>query len=185
MNQNGHTTETSPVRLQRDDQQVLLYLPPAPAFDQTNDWAELWQDLNHRLKASEKFWEPQTLVAMQARDRLLDVSQLSAIAQALKQVDLYLSSVQTTRRQTAVAAATAGYSVVQPPPVPSHKQSLSNSQIKQGEPLYLTTTVCSGMEIRHEGSLILCGDVNPGGAVLAQGDIIIWGRLRGLFIRSR
>ncbi|AFZ43785.1 septum site-determining protein MinC [Halothece sp. PCC 7418] len=180
MNQNGHTTEESPVRLQRDDQQVLLYLPPAPALDVTNDWAQLWQHLNHRLKASEKFWEPQTLVAMQARDRLLDGSQLSAIAQALKQVDLHLSSVETTRRQTAVAAATAGYSVIQPPPVSPQKSAVSSSQIKHSEPLYLKTTVRSGMEVRHEGTIILCGDVNPGGAILAQGDIIIWGRLRGL-----
>ncbi|NBD32034.1 MAG: septum site-determining protein MinC [Cyanobacteria bacterium] len=180
MNQNGHTTEDSPVRLQRDDKQVLLYLPPAPTLDLTNDWAELWQHLNHRLNASEKFWEPQTLVAMQARDRLLDGAQLSAIAQALKQVDLHLFSVETTRRQTAVAAATAGYSVIQPPPVAPLNQAVNNSSIRQGEPLYLTTTVRSGMEVRHHGTIILCGDVNPGGAIIAQGDIIIWGRLRGL-----
>ena len=180
MNQNSHPSEESPVRLQRDETQVVLYLPPAPVLDGTNDWAELWQQLNHRLNASEKFWEPQTLVAMQARDRLLDGSQLNAIARALKQVDLYLFSVETTRRQTAVAAATAGYSVIQPPPVSSLNPSRNGTPIKHGEPLYLKTTVRSGMEIRHDGTIILCGDVNPGGAVLAQGDIIIWGRLRGL-----
>ncbi len=180
MNQNSHKTEESPVRLQRDDKQVLLYLPPAPPQEVNNDWTELWQHLNHRLNASEKFWEPQTLVTMQARDRLLDGSQLSAIAHALKQVDLHLFSIETSRRQTAVAAATSGYSVIQPPPIPLQNQGINTPQIKQGEPLYLKTTLRSGMEVRHDGTIILCGDVNPGGAIIAQGDIIIWGRLRGL-----
>lgn len=180
MNQNGHKTEESPVRLQRDDKQVLLYLPPAPPREVNNDWTELWQSLNHHLNASEKFWEPQTLVTMQARDRLLDGSQLSAIAHALKQVDLHLFSIETSRRQTAVAAATSGYSVIQPPPVPVQNQGITTPQIKHGEPLYLKTTLRSGMEVRHNGTIILCGDVNPGGAIIAQGDIIVWGRLRGL-----
>ena len=184
MNQNGHTVKASPVRLQRDKSgffgQVLLHLPPAPATEAINDWAELWQHLNHRLNASEKFWEAETLVTMRAQDRLLDVSQISAIAQALKQVKLNLSCVETTRRQTAVAAATAGYSVVQPPPASALKQSEPNHQLKYREPLYLRTTVRSGMEIRHEGTIILLGDVNPGGSVIAQEDIIIWGRLKGI-----
>ncbi len=180
MNKNGYTAEESPVRLKRDDRQVLLYLPPAPALDVVNDWSELWQHLNHRLNASEQFWEAQTLVCLKARDRLLDGSQLSAIAQALAQVKLQLHSVETTRRQTAVAAATNGYSVIQPPPVLPKEPSLNTPQFKYSEPLYLKTTVRSGMEIRHDGTVIIVGDVNPGGAIIARGDIIIWGRLRGL-----
>lgn len=180
MSQNGQRTEESPVRLERDQKQVSLTLPPAPSLEAINDWNELWQHLKHRLNASEKFWAPNTLVALKARDRLLDGSQLSAIAQALLQVQLRLSSVETTRRQTAVAAATAGYSVIQPPPVSSVVQPLISGEFKHREPLYLKTTVRSGMEIGHEGTIILLGDVNPGGAVIAQGDIIIWGRLRGI-----
>lgn len=181
MNQNGHAqTQESPVRLQRDNKQVLLYLPPAPPIAVVNDWTELWQQLKHRLSASEQFWEAETLVCLKVHDRLLDVSQLTSIAQALSQVKLSLSSVETTRRQTAVAAATAGYSVIQPLPTALNAESVSDNQFKHREPLYLKTTIRSGMEIRHDGTVILFGDVNPGGAILAQGDILIWGRLRGI-----
>lgn len=187
MNQNGHTAEvkgeqpfTAIVKLQRDQKQVLLHLPPAPTVEGINDWNELWQHLKHRLSASEQFWEAQTLVTLKAYDRLLDISQLSAIAQALAQVKLHLSTVETTRRQTAVAAATAGYSVIQPASVSPINQPIGETQFKHSEPLYLKTTVRSGMEIRHEGTVMLLGDVNPGGAIIAQGDIIIWGRLRGI-----
>jgi len=180
MNQNAHTAEESPVRLERDRKQVLLYLPPSPTVDAINDWRELWQNLKHHLHAIERFWESQTLVALKAQDRLLDMPQLSAIAQALSEVDLRLSSVETSRRQTAVAAATAGYSVIQPSPLSPLNQPVAAHQFKHREPLYLKTTVRSGMEIRHDGTVLLCGDVNPGGSVIAHGDIIIWGRLRGI-----
>lgn len=37
----------------------------------------------------------------------------------------------------------------------------------------------SGQTIKHPGHVIVIGDVNPGGQILAGGDIIIWGRLQG------
>jgi septum site-determining protein MinC len=48
------------------------------------------------------------------------------------------------------------------------------------EPLYLQLTVRSGVEIRHPGTIVILGDLNPGGAVIAEGDIFVWGRLRGV-----
>jgi septum site-determining protein MinC len=44
----------------------------------------------------------------------------------------------------------------------------------------MRTTVRSGIEVRHPGSVIVFGDVNPGGSIIADGDIIVWGKLRGL-----
>jgi septum site-determining protein MinC len=40
--------------------------------------------------------------------------------------------------------------------------------------------VRSGQTLRHEGNLLLLGDVNPGGTVLCTGSIFILGSLRGL-----
>ncbi len=180
MNQNGDTAQESPVSLQRNQQEVLLTFPPPPSEETIDDWGELWQNLKHRLNGSERFWESGAFVCIQARDRLFDSSKLSAIAQALAEVGLTLHCVETTRRQTAVAAATAGYSVRQPSPTTPLTRSSPTQQFKQQEPLYLKNTIRSGTEVRHEGTIILVGDVNPGGAVMAYGDIIIWGRLRGL-----
>jgi septum site-determining protein MinC len=41
-------------------------------------------------------------------------------------------------------------------------------------------TVRSGVEIRHSGTVVVLGDLNPGGSVVANGDILVWGRLRGV-----
>jgi septum site-determining protein MinC len=77
----------------------------------------MWQELKIRLNAGERFWQTNAEVDLMAGDRLLDVRQLQAIANALSEVDLQLKRVYTNRRQTAVAAATVGYSVNSNPPL--------------------------------------------------------------------
>ncbi len=37
----------------------------------------------------------------------------------------------------------------------------------------------SGQSIRHAGTVVVLGDVNPGAQVISGGDVLIWGRLRG------
>ena len=40
-------------------------------------------------------------------------------------------------------------------------------------------TLRSGQQLRHPGSIVVIGDVNPGAEVVAGGDVVVWGRLRG------
>jgi septum site-determining protein MinC len=40
-------------------------------------------------------------------------------------------------------------------------------------------TLRSGQQLRHPGSVAVLGDVNPGAEIVAGGDIIVWGKLRG------
>lgn len=46
--------------------------------------------------------------------------------------------------------------------------------------LILKETLRSGRSIYHEGHVVIIGDVNPGAEIVAGGDVIVWGRLRGL-----
>ncbi|MGK7903521.1 MAG: septum site-determining protein MinC [Hormoscilla sp.] len=164
------------VRLKAAGDRIMLILPPEREFGGT--WNELWQQLQLRLQGVVRFWQPQTQVDLMARERLLDGRQLQAIADALSAVDLQLKRVETSRRQTAVAAATSGYSVEQISPDRHLQQAAEIEPL--AEPLYLKTTVRSGVEIRHPGSVVILGDINPGGTVICQGDILVWGRLRGV-----
>ena len=40
-------------------------------------------------------------------------------------------------------------------------------------------TLRSGQQLRHPGSITVIGDVNPGAEIVAGGDVVIWGKLRG------
>ncbi|HEY4033207.1 MAG TPA: septum site-determining protein MinC, partial [Ktedonobacteraceae bacterium] len=46
--------------------------------------------------------------------------------------------------------------------------------------LFLRRTVRSGQAIHHHSNVVVLGDVNPGAEIIAGGDIIVWGVLRGM-----
>jgi septum site-determining protein MinC len=46
--------------------------------------------------------------------------------------------------------------------------------------LYLYQTVRSGQRIVNDGHIVICGDVNAGAEIMAKGDIVVFGTLRGL-----
>jgi septum site-determining protein MinC len=168
------------LRLRSDGGHLTLLMPsPGEGSGGALAWGELLEQFKQRLTGGEPFWQPHTVVHLAARDRLLDARQLQELADILTAAQLTLKRVLTSRRQTAIAAVTAGYSVeqleatdtlVQSPPAPGRPLA---------EPLYLQTTVRSGVEIRHPGSIIVLGDANPGSSLVAEGDILVWGRLRG------
>ena len=169
------------VRLKSEEGRLLLTLPAeAQTLAAGSSWSDIWLQFKQRLQGGDRFWQPNTTVELMAADRLLDGRQLHAIADALSEVQLQLKRVYTSRRQTAVAAATAGYCVEQAPSVTAINQPPVVSSIPLCEPLYLQMTLRSGVEIRHAGSVVVLGDLNPGGIVVADGDILIWGRLRGV-----
>ena len=176
-------SNSSQVRLKKEGKNLILLLPDETDSKGELSWSETWQELKHRLKSREQFWQNGGSVSLVAKDRLLDARQLHTIAETLKEVELNLTTVCTNRRQTAVAAATAGYSVEQNELV----ETGLNSEVKNqnpselmAEPLYLRNTIRSGVEVRHPGTIIICGDLNPGGSAIAAGDLFVWGRLRGV-----
>ncbi len=169
----------SQLRLARKAGQLALIVPAARDLKGKIAWADLLDHLKCRLKASEQFWEPGTDIQLRAADQLLDGRQLQAIAQTLADVGLKLRRVIASRRQTAVAAAAAGYSVEQQETEELQDHG-SDSAEHWAEPLYLKSTLRSGAEVQHPGTVIVFGDVNPGSSVIASGDVLVLGRLRGI-----
>ncbi|MEB3177580.1 MAG: septum site-determining protein MinC [Nostocaceae cyanobacterium] len=168
------------VNLQNDSGRLLLILPAESQQPGAESWSDIWQQLKYRLKGGGRLWEANTIVHLIAQDRLLDARQLQEITEALTEAQLQLKSVATSRRQTAVAAAAAGFSVEQIPPVSPLNQTPAPPPKPLADTLYLQMTVRSGIEIRHPGTVVILGDLNPGGIVVADGDILVWGRLRGI-----
>ena len=58
------------------------------------------------------------------------------------------------------------------------KEVLDTSVIP--ETLYVEANLRSGQLIRYPGNVMVVGDVNPSAEIIAAGDVIIWGTLRGI-----
>ncbi len=175
----AETAAVPQVRFKTEAGRLLLLLPSESEITTAaTAWPDLWQQLKQRLNAGERFWQKQTSVYLIARDRLLDTRQLQAIADALIEAQLHLKRIYTSRRQTAVAAVTAGFSVEQQMPIAHLNQAEARPPL--ADPLYVETTVRSGVEVRHPGTIVVLGDVNPGSSIIADGDVLVWGALRGV-----
>ncbi len=165
----------------------LLYIHLPATKTLSVEWPQLWEQLQNRLSASKNLWPPKTKVCLVTNDRLLDHRQFEQLDSALAEANLHIKRVFTSRRQTAIAAVTAGYSVEQQSPelqlatTPATKFPTETIAVPTlSEPLYLQTTLRSGREVRHPGSVVIVGDVNPGSTIVADGSILVWGRLRGI-----
>lgn len=175
------------IRFKTVDGKLQLILPKEQEstskdglFQQRHRWEAWIRQLQQHLGASARFWQHGTLVNVQAGDRLLDSRQLHELEEALKPHDLVLHSVFTYRRQTAIAVATAGFAVEQGTVAHSLTSPPDPEDCQLDDPLYVRMTLRSGTEIRHHGSVIIFGDVNAGGEIIADGDILVWGKLKGL-----
>ena len=144
------------------------------------NWEDILSQLEQRMAASGNDWKPRTQVYLQAGDRLLDTRQLQELFESLQNYQLLLHCVVTNRRQTAINAASMGFSVEQGT---IFREILGFNPIPEGpidDPLYVKMTVRSGTEIRHSGSIIVFGDVNAGAELISESDIIVCGKLKGL-----
>lgn len=170
------------IQLGLEEEQLILVLPTTTKRE-IEDWAAVWKHLQEHLEQHQEF--PVLNVTLLAQNQLLGGRQLQQLAELLSQHQLQLKRIRTSRRQTAIAAATAGYGVEQEPlarllaEIPSKLEPIK--PVEDGATaLYVNQTVRSGVEIRHQGSIVVTGDVNPGGVIISDKDIVIWGCLRGI-----
>ncbi|HRE48306.1 MAG TPA: septum site-determining protein MinC [Aggregatilineales bacterium] len=73
------------------------------------------------------------------------------------------------RLETALVAASEG---LEAPEV--------SSEVHGAAGMFLNQTLRNGRTVRFEGHVTVFGDVNPGAEIIAGGNVIVWGRIRGL-----
>lgn len=147
---------------------LRLQLPPF----QTNAWQQ---------------WLPAQLASIPAGPIDLDTCDWSltcrdfaSILEVFECTGHELQLVTSHCQQTLISAAALGLKSRQAlesadyrdPPMSHGIEKSQNLSIHQG-------TLRSGDHLETHGHLLVVGDVNPGGSVSADGDVYIWGRLRG------
>jgi len=151
---------------------------------------QLLADLGLELQAKAGFLRGST-VTLDAADRELKRDEIERIRAVLVEHELSLKAVTTEDAATAAAAEELGLRVTAPlspreaPSTPSAAMMAYAGVSRQASPLegsrgiLVKHVVRSGKIVRHQGHVVIIGDVNPGGEIIAGGDVIVWGSLRG------
>jgi septum site-determining protein MinC len=128
-------------------------------------------------------------VSIDSGSRALDAAQVTQLSNVLAQQEMTLVVLTGSAEETRRLAETLN---LKPLPVPvrekapevgpevpadSPAEAHDSSEV---EALMIRRTVRSGQVIRYEGHVTVYGDVNPGAEIIAGGDILVWGKLRGV-----
>lgn len=136
----------------------------------------LLQRLQEKLAQGARFFQGSE-VTVQSMGRPLSDSDREAISDLLASFGMTLRQVTVgpDPLEEAGAALKAAEQSRRYPTVPA-AALLTESETA----LVVTKTLRSGQGVRHNGDVIVLGDVNPGAEVIASGHIVVMGALRGV-----
>jgi septum site-determining protein MinC len=144
-------------------------------------WPEASQALLARIDQKADFFRGARL-ALAVGARALSAVDLGRLRDALADRQVNLWAVLSESPLTQKTAQTLGLNVALPTSAPQAAQpEVEMDSEEAGEAAALVRrTLRSGRSIRHRGHVVVIGDVNPGAEIVAGGDIVVWGRLRGI-----
>lgn len=139
----------------------------------TAAWEEVLEALRKQLAQGSSFYHGAKLLIDVGERSITDV-ELQAILAIMAEHDIEPAALITIAPTNRTTGRQAGVET-------RHPDSLRSTPppVVQGEGLFLWRTVRSGQAIKHQGHVVVVGDVNAGAEISAHGSIIIWGRLRG------
>jgi septum site-determining protein MinC len=122
---------------------------------------------------------PPGTVLLDAGSWPLRMPELRQLEDVLRPLELVLVRVLSRCPETLVAAAALGLETESGPERPSRRAAVTEASPKQ-DLLVHRGTLRSGDHLQGGGSVLLLGDVNPGARISAEGNVLVWGRLRGV-----
>ncbi len=158
-------------------------------------FGEVLDELASELALKKGFFRGSRVI-LDVEARLLEREQIKMINELLETNEITLWTVLADRAETRDVARNLGLAtrlagsnvdldgkIIEETITKSKVVSNGSAALEKGHSsnsLLLQETLRSGRSISHEGHIIVIGDVNPGAEVIAGGNVLVWGKLRGL-----
>lgn len=118
-------------------------------------------------------------LAMDVGSQILKVNDLVDLRDHLSERNVILWAVVSESSTTEQTAQLLGLATRISKPRPEEHRQVADS-ITEDTALYVNKTLRSGTRIEFPGHIVVVGDVNPGAEIVAEGNVIVWGRVRGM-----
>jgi len=119
-------------------------------------------------------------LALDVASQVLRVDDLVELRDQLSERGIFLWAVISESPTTEQTAQLLGLATRISKPRPEETRQFSVEDLGEDTALFLNRTLRSGTRIEFAGHVVVFGDVNPGAEIVAEGNVIIWGRLRGM-----
>lgn len=148
------------------------------------NWSETLADLASQLEgALGTAWGRGAQVWLEADDYSPNSSELEQLVWLLEMHDLKLAwwkdvDVSGERKWELAEKLHSSPAATDPETQPLGSPEKQEQQLRNAA--LVSQTLRSGQLVRYAGSVVVFGDVNPGAAIIADGSVFVWGRLRGV-----
>jgi septum site-determining protein MinC len=150
------------------------------------DWESIELGLFKIIRSRSDFFRGAE-VALQVGDRVLERDEIRKLRDKLAEHDVRLKAILGDSAETVRSARRLDLETE----IPEARQPASTDDETGELPpinpdetgsggVLIRHTLRNGRTVRHIGHVVVIGDVNPGAQVIAGGDVLIWGRLRGI-----
>lgn len=143
-------------------------------------WPEIRKVLLETIDQQADFLRGARL-AVDVGNQILRAAELGNLRDTLADKGVILWAVLSNSPTTEQTAQTLGLATRISKPRPERSISTPETRLQGGESaVVVKRTLRSGFSLQHEGHVIIIGDVNPGAQIIASGDVVVWGHLRGV-----
>jgi septum site-determining protein MinC len=141
---------------------------------------ELRAALMEQIEARQSFFQG-ARVAIDVGSQILHVNELSELRDTLSERGVNLWAVVSESPTTEKTAQLLGLATRISKPRPQ-EMTRAHADAAGGDSAvkWIERTLRSGTRIEFPGNIVVLGDVNPGAEVVADGSILVWGRVRGV-----
>lgn len=151
---------------------LLVSLDDAP-------WEEQRSALLLQVDSQPAFFQGARL-ALDVASQVLHVNELVELRDQLSERGIALWAVISESPTTEHTAQLLGLATRISKPRPEENRQFAVENLGEDTALFLSRTLRSGTRIEFAGHVVVYGDVNPGAEIVAEGNVIVWGRVRGM-----
>ena len=150
---------------------LLVSLAAAP-------WEEQRAALLAQIDGQPDFFRGARL-ALDVGTQVLKVNEMVELRDHLSERNVSLWAVVSESPTTENTAQLLGLATRISKPRPEDQRGPEIRDITDETALFITKTLRSGTHLEFGGHIVIIGDVNPGAELVADGSVVVWGRLRG------
>lgn len=147
------------------------------------DWLEAEQALYAEINHQAEFLKGAKLI-LDVEDHEINAASMGRLRDQLVGQGLSLWGVLSNSPLTEQSAQAMGLATrireAEPEPEEDEIEEEVPPISTEADAVLLKKTLRSGFRLTHPGHVTVIGDVNPGAEIIAGGNIVVWGRLRGL-----
>jgi septum site-determining protein MinC len=142
-------------------------------------WEEQRTALLAQVDGQPAFFQGARL-ALDVASQVLHVNELVDLRDQLSERGIFLWAVISESPTTEKTAQLLGLATRISKPRPEEGRKFAVDDLGEETALFLHRTLRSGTRIEFSGHVVVLGDVNPGAEIVADGNVMVWGRLRGM-----